>query len=354
MSFKLVLIGCGAIAHKGHGPALRFYADNHVDVELAACVDRDIVKAEAFAAAFGFGRAYADIGEALDAEQPAAVSLVVPAPLIAGLAEPILRKGYPLLLEKPPGLSMAEALRIRDASLREGAEPVPHQVAFNRRYMPVSRQVRELSAKWIQERRLHHISYDIHRVGRTDAEDASVTVIHGIDVLRQWAGSDYRTATFRYGRLPQLGADVANVSVTGEFMSGVTFQLNYFPVSGAVHERAVLTAEDATLHVRLPFWTSPDLQGGVELYTGNKLVRHWSGTELVRHWDGSGLAGGESWAANGFYAENAAFLDDIRTGRRPAGDTGSALQAVAVAECLLLRKEEYRTQTDAAAGGASL
>ena len=46
MAFKICAIGCGAMATTGHGPSFQRYAQEHPDVELAACCDLDAEKAE--------------------------------------------------------------------------------------------------------------------------------------------------------------------------------------------------------------------------------------------------------------------------------------------------------------------
>ncbi|MEW9700528.1 Gfo/Idh/MocA family protein [Paenibacillus sp. SI92] len=334
MAFKICAIGCGSIAIKGHGPAYRQYASKHPDVELAACVDTNSLRAAEFAARFGFQRSYTDLDAALDLEQPDAVCLHVPAPLIADLAVRILRKGYPLLLEKPPGISKDEVLQIADATERNGSVRLPTQVAFNRRYMPISLRVKEQVAEWNRNGKLHHISYDMYRVGRTDSEDASVTAIHGIDAMKFWAESEYEEIRFRYTKLGHLGPNVTNVSLEGRFVSGVTCQLNYFPVSGAVLERVAIIGETQTMFVNLPFWSSHDSPGSVQCYQNNQMQEQW---------DGLALAGTEdAFVTNGFYAENESFFDDLRARKQPVGDIRSAIQSVEIAACILQRREKYR------------
>ncbi|WP_158629922.1 Gfo/Idh/MocA family protein [Cohnella sp. AR92] len=331
MSLRVLLVGCGGISRRGHGPALRRYAAAHLDVELAACADLDAGIAGLFAERFGFRRSYGDLEEALRREQPDAIVLAVPAPLVAKVAIGLLERGYPVLMEKPPGLSRTETLGIVRAASREDGSSVPNQVAFNRRFMPLSRRVREWSGARRREGGLHHVQYDIYRVGRTDSEDASVTLIHGIDAIRYWAGSDYRTVRIAYRPLAHLGGNVVNVSLAGELEGGVTFALNYFPVSGAVMERAVLMSEDETLLARLPFWTSGDSPGEAERYRGNERIERWLGDE----------DGAEDDIVNGFYAENASFLDHLRAGTRPEHDAASAVQSVELAEAVLRRESRF-------------
>ncbi|WP_141501561.1 Gfo/Idh/MocA family protein [Paenibacillus luteus] len=333
MAFKICIVGCGSIAWRGHGPAYRRYAEKHPDTELAACIDTDPDKAAAFAREFGFARTYTQVDEALENERPDVVCLLVPAPHIASLAIYILKQGYPLLLEKPPGVSKEEALRIAAAAQRPDGSELPNRVAFNRRYMPLVIQARNQLEEWSAAGRLHHIAYDISRVGRTDDEDVSVTAIHGIDALRELAGADYKDIRLHYRKLPHLGAGVTNVALEGEFQSGITFRLNYYPVAGAVYERVEATGEGISLRLKLPFWTSHDSPGGAQL---------WKSNQRTTYWNGAAVAGSEDpYVINGFYDENAEFFNDIRAGRQPSGGIASAIQSVEVAEAVSRRSTHY-------------
>src|SRR6266571_2151554 len=109
---RLATIGCGEHATGSHGPSLALYAARHPGTVLLACCDLDPGKAERYRAQFGFGRAYTDLRRMLDTERPDAVSLVAPVERTCELACLILEWGFPLLLEKPPGRTVAEVDRM--------------------------------------------------------------------------------------------------------------------------------------------------------------------------------------------------------------------------------------------------
>ncbi|MEK8129092.1 Gfo/Idh/MocA family oxidoreductase [Paenibacillus filicis] len=330
MAFKIVIVGCGSIAWRGHGPACRAYAQRHPDVELAACVDPDRERAESFREAFGFGRAYTDLDAALETEKPDAVCLLVPYRFTADLAEQILNKGYPLLTEKPPGMTREETLRLIAAARRSG---VPHQVAWNRRHMPVVTEAK----RWLDEQapagRLHHIRYDLHRVDRVGS-DASITMVHGIDTVKYWVGSDYKQVRFRYQPIEHHGARETNIYMECEFESGVWAHIHYFPLAGAVLERAVIDAAGHTMVIQLPFWTSKDSPGSIQHLSGNEHAPVLGGDEL----GGSG----EEYVANGFLQENASFFDHLRAGIHPPESLASSLQQVEIAEAIRLWLPVYQ------------
>src|SRR3989304_5938168 len=133
---RLCQIGCGEHARVAHGPAQARYASTHPGIELAACCDLDLGRASSYARDFGFARHHTDALAMLETERPDAVVLVVPDPLPGDLGCPVLERGLPLLLEKPPGRTLAEVDRlIAAAESRRPAAPPP--VAFNRRFVPL-------------------------------------------------------------------------------------------------------------------------------------------------------------------------------------------------------------------------
>ena len=328
MSFNIAVIGCGNIATGYHGPSYARYAERHPDVTLAACCDTDAARGHQFQQRFGFRRAYADFIRLLEEEQPDAVCLLAPPEVTCDLACAVLRRRFPLLMEKPPGKTVAEVDRIIAAANASGA---PNQVAFNRRHMPLVRAaLREMESLG---QPVHHLRYDFTRIGRVDA-DFSTTAIHGIDTARFLAGSPYRQVRFHYQEFPTLGPAVANILMDCEFESGATAQLNFCPVTGVVIERATLHAIDHTIFVDLPIWDGFDSPGRLQHVHRGQVVLDLSGPEAA--------GSEESFVLSGFFGENASFFDDIRAGRRPVDDVTTARQSVEIAEYIRERKAEFR------------
>lgn len=329
MSFKICTVGCGHMAEHGHGPAWREYADRNPGVTLAACCDIDEARAVSFQEKFGFSRSYTDIDTMLEREEPDAVCLVVPVHLMTAMAIPMLEKGYPLLLEKPPGLNREETVRLMKAAAKGRT---PNQVAFNRRYMPLAMKLQEALQPYGASG-IHTIRYVMYRTGRTD-EDFATTAIHGIDLASYMAGSNYRHVQIRYQELPAIGNQVANIHLNGELVSGAVVQLSFCPVSGTCMERMEVSVWDHTFFLELPVWGSPDIPGRLLHRERNRTVIDLAG-------DGAAEVD-MLFALNGFYEENRRFFDDIRAGRMPQGDISSGLQAVEIADCIRNRKDEYR------------
>jgi len=334
VSFKIAVIGCGYITGASHGPAYARYAAQHPGVELAACCDVDGAKAEDCRARFGFARAYTDYLGLLDAEKPSAVCLNVPERLTCEMGCRILERGYPLLAEKPPGLTVEEVDHL--ATTAE-THRVLHQVAFNRRHTPLVVELKRL----LGGQPVRHLHLDFFRVGRT-RYDFTTTAIHAVDTARFLLGCDYRHIRFQYQPFPDLGQDVANFFLDCVFASGVTARLSICPVTGVSVERVTVHAVDHTWFLSLN--NGPDAPGS---------LRHLEKGQLTLDLDAAQFCGSpdvpmypsalirDDHVLSGFYAQDAAFFDAVRAGRQPADDFRSARQSVEVMQYLRERKSEY-------------
>ena len=325
MSFKICSIGCGDMSTIGHGPSFRKYAQEHPEVTLSACCDLNSEKAEIYRRSFGFNKAYTDINRMLSEEKPDAVSLVVPVELTRPLSEKLLKAGIPVILEKPPGLNRSETLRLMEIAAQTGT---PHQVAFNRRHMPVIRRFLALR----QDREGQFWQYDFFRVNRRD-KDFSTTSIHGIDTLRFLVGKDYRNVHFHYYPNPENPSLVPDITLDCEFMDGSIGRITFVPASGICAERCVMHGTNQMISASMPYHGingSMDGAGNILLAENNQVITE----EQMPETD-------EFFISNGFYGENTHFFDCIRSGIRPTDDIASGLQSVEIAECIRNRKSSY-------------
>jgi predicted dehydrogenase len=329
MAFKICVVCGGGSAFKMHGFSYQKYAKQVPDTVLAACCDIDGEKARNFKEKFGFLKSYTDYREMLKTEKPDAVCLNAPVWLTAELAIAILEAGYPLILEKPPGRNLEEVLAIKKAAEKG---KIPHQVAFNRRFIPVlDALVKDLRSAYRPED-IQNISCEFFRVNRRDP-DFATTAIHGIDTVRYAADSDYEEVNFFYQELPFAGKGVCNVTMECRFVSGATAQLRFCPMSGIRIERLTLNAGGDTFFALLPYLDSPDAPGKFLHYREDKLVKEVDGEDL------SGSR--EIFETNGFYGEDAAFFDAIREGREPPGNIATCLQPVELEDCIRRRVRSY-------------
>lgn len=323
--FKICSIGCGEFAVATHGPSVRQYADRHPDIVLSGCCDIDPAKAEAYQKQFGYLRSYNDYRRMLDAERPDAVCLVVSVSQTAALAADILRMGYPLLMEKPPGRNREETLQIIEAA-KYGT---PNHVAFNRRHTPLIRELKNRMTAAGGPETIQNIRYDFFRINRRD-EDFSTTAIHGIDTAKFLAGSDFKRVDFSYQEMPELGKNVANIYLFCRFVSGATAQLSFCPNTGVSVERATVNTLDNTWFLNTPMFNEYDAPGRLTQLQNGKTLVDLSGDIL--------LPDAKMFEMSGFYAENAFFFDHIQNKEPLEDDITTALQSVEVADCIRNRK----------------
>ena len=329
MSTRLCLIGCGAHAMQVYAPALARLSKEDDHLTLAACCDVDEARARAMAQAAGFAGTTTDFEAMLQAERPDAVIAVVPYYLAERIAVPVLRAGYPLLLEKPPGDSANACRRIAKAAREGGAV---HQIAFNRHYMPMVRMLHRRLRETEGQNPIQNIDYSMYRQNRTE-DYFFVTAIHGVDVVGFLAGSRYKDIRFSYQMLPALGPGCYNIFMDCGFHSGATAQLRFLVQSGLVTERLLATSAGETWCSHFPIWHGADSPGFLSLYQGDRRVEHYTGDEIS---DGPAL-----FETNGFYAEASAFLRAVRTGTQPLESADAALQAMEIAEYIRYRLPEY-------------
>jgi len=324
----LCTIGCGEHAESSHGPAQARYAASHPGTVRAGCCDVDAARAERFRRRHGFARAYTDAMAMIEAEGPDAAALVVPDDVTAELGAALLARGVPLLIEKPPGRTLEEVDRLLAAAERS-PRPVPHQVAFNRRFVPLVREAHRRLAAIGPPSAIQHVRYEMTRVDRRDP-DFSTTAIHGLDAVRFLAAADYVEARFRYQPLPSMGPGVANIFLDAVMASGATAHLAFFPAAGAVLERATIHAATHTLLLRIPMWGGFDSPGRLQHLEGGRAIA-----------DIAGEAGAEPFVLGGFLGEYEAFLGDLAAGRVPSPSLDESRQSVQIAECVRRRDEEF-------------
>lgn len=111
--------------------------------ELVAVADDVPGRAEAAATQFGFDTASTDWRAVLADERVAAVSVTAPNYLHREIGVAVARAGRHLWIEKPVGLSAADAAAVRDAAAHAGVQA---RVGFNYRHAPAVAQARLILA----------------------------------------------------------------------------------------------------------------------------------------------------------------------------------------------------------------
>ena len=306
---RLCQIGCGEHARVAHGPSQARCARGARGPRARRLLRPRRRRARSrSAASSATRRAYTDPAAMLEAERPDAVVVVVPVERTVAVGSLVLERGLPLLLEKPPGETVAEVDRLIAAAER-GGRAVPHQVAFNRRFAPL---VRELRRRIEEAGPLQHLHYEMTRVERRDP-DFSTTAIHGLDAVRYLAGCDYAEARFRYRELPELGRgrrehprgrgdDLGRHRPPGVLPGG----------RGAGRARERARARPHALPPRADVERRRLARPALAL-----RGRAGSSADLGGDQVGDGTA---LFELGGFYRETVAFLDAVAAGRAPVAE----------------------------------
>jgi predicted dehydrogenase len=183
-------IGCGGRG-RGHLAIVKGFDD----VELVAVCDPVEAARDRAGEEFEVARRYASVEELLDAETLDAVVVAPPAHLNAQAALPCLERGVHTLMEKPPGLSVAETTALRDAAARTGAQAM---VGWNRRFHPIIREARGMAAaRGPITQLVGEFHKSLTRLAASGRHPEIIldnmlleTTIHSVDLLRALAGSE--------------------------------------------------------------------------------------------------------------------------------------------------------------------
>ena len=139
-------VGCGSHSFRNIFPCYQF-----LPVDLVACCDLEIEKAEAFSRQFGAERSYADLGEMLAQEELDAVVIVTGydehgRPRYPALARQCLEAGVHVWIEKPPAAQCIDLWQLKELAKRQGKIV---SVGFKKMFMPANQKAYQL----MQERR---------------------------------------------------------------------------------------------------------------------------------------------------------------------------------------------------------
>jgi predicted dehydrogenase len=255
--------------------------------------------------------------------KPDAVSLVVPVRFTADIAYDILKLGYNLITEKPPGMT-AEECRLILFGVNESNKKA--MAAFNRRFMPLVKKLKDNMGNTAPD----HIAYDFFRCGRKDA-DFSTTAIHGVDTVKMLAGSDYLKISIEYQDLSST--PVGNIFLKGKMLSGTTVSLKFYPDSGLTAERATVVSGSKTWFLNMPIWDCPDYPGGLLYYENGLLMENITG-EMT-----------DKFISSGFYDEHRDFYEAIRNELPVPHEIEDSFQSVEMMEYIRSKRGEYRVNT---------
>lgn len=313
---RVVVIGCGNLSQRQHLPSLAQLQRMKRCVFAGVC-DLNGELAASAAKKFGARAAYTDIETMLREAKPDGVAVIVPVTATAAVAGAILRKGYPTILEKPPGHSAAACKSlIRSAK----AGHAKHMVAFNRRFCPPLVQGR---AEVLKRGAIKGAGGLMYRHRRHDP-DFWATAIHSIDALR-FLGGDVDRVIVDKRRL--RGDRRHAFTFIFEYANGGVGTLNVRPEAGVSIERYEIFGAECVALVRSGVGWLIDQPGFCDLYECGKAVQLPDPFKPFAHFPEA-----LSEPVNGgFFGEEASFVEALRSGKWSGPTVAESLPSVEIA-----------------------
>ncbi len=330
---RVAVIGAGGIARSVHLPSLSEMAD----VEIVAICDMIESKAREMAAKYGIPKVYTLYKEMLAREGDgldAVFVLVEPANLFH-VVWFCLDSGFPVFMEKPPGIT-----RFQAESLARKSDEVGKilQVGFNRRHIPVVRRALEL----VRERtQVTHVEGCFYKFGTGAFDRGSLSAfmsdtVHAVDLVRAMAGGEaVKVAGIQASwnePYPNLWAAVV------QFDNGVSgvIKANY-QAGGRVH-RFEAHGPGVSAFINLGFGGA-DCDATLLSHAGKaqySLAAAGTGKGGLLQLDGRELAGSDQfYRFYGFYQEDRHFIDCLQNGRVPETSIQNAVGSMRLAEMIV-------------------
>ena len=185
---QVAVIGCGGRG-RGHMKILSEFDDTDL---VAVCDPVEAARNNA-AEQFNVSNRYESIEALLDSETLDAIFVATPAHLNGEAALPCFERGVHTLLEKPPGMSVAETAALRSAAEQTGTKGM---VGWNRRFHPIIVEAkRQVTARGPVTQIVGEFHKSITRLTGRFPEHLMdnmflETPIHALDAIRAIAEAD--------------------------------------------------------------------------------------------------------------------------------------------------------------------
>lgn len=320
---RTAIIGAGGIACSVHLPSLKQIPG----CALVAVCDIRPERAQTVAQQFGIERTYTLYTQMLENERPDAVFVLTQPDQSFRIALDCLNAGIATFIEKPAGITLYQA-----QSLAREAR-VPCQVGFNRRFIPVLEQVRELMKAagpltqvdgWFYK----HSGADFYG-GCASAFECDT--VHVIDLVRTLAGGEPLRAAALHARHGDSDVDNAWNALVA-FDTGVTGTIHgNYETGGRVHGFA-LHAKGASAYINLGFGAA-DCEAKI-LYGGEPMFSLGAQGSAAPNIVHIASQSDEYYRYYGYYAEDAAFISALQENRPVQCSIHDALKSMQLVELL--------------------
>ena len=304
---KIATIGAGRFANMMHYPSLA----DIPEADLVAICDLDSERLNETADKYKVSGRYSDYQEMIAETDPDAVYVIMPPGAMVPIALDVLATGRPVLVEKPPGMNLAESRALAEAATKAGTFGM---VAFNRCYSPVTTEARRRLA---QIGDVNLVVGEFHKPSHPTYQGAGshvvADVIH-IMALLHHVGGVPRSIKINNRRIGDEGA-VDLVTALFDFESGVAGVLISDFASASRYERFEIHTVGGAAYILAPdtrLGAYPNAPAKAELYLEGKEIEMLDGFELA--------GSSEPHRGFGYFDESRHFIECVKAGKSPNTD----------------------------------
>lgn len=308
---RVGVIGAGNLANMVHYPSLA----ECDDVELVAIADLSAERLQKTGDRFGVTKRYANGVEMMDTEELDAVYVLMPPHHLFDLVMTALAKKLHVFVEKPPAVTTFQVESMARAAEANGCLTM---TGFNRRFIPVLRQLRdEIHAESTPTQvvaNFYKSSSAVYYRGAIDILHCDA--IHAVDALRWLAGSEPQKVTSIVSNYGDVVPNAFNALI--QFENGAT---------GTLHTNWNVGARTHTFEIHAPkvsAFVDPD---GTSTQFRGSDVRRLETTEVA--------GSEERHRFYGFYYETRHFIDSIKAGVQPETNFADAAKSMKLADAIL-------------------
>jgi virulence factor len=297
---RVAMIGAGRMANNVHYPSLASFDD----VEIAAICDLAEGPLNATADAYGVQRRYTDYRAMVEEVAPQGVYAIGQPHLMYDVWLWCLRRGLPLYIEKPMGLTWHQARMLAHVAQEQG---VITQVSHQRRTSPLLVALRQ---EVLARGPVVHGVCEFYKHGPSPMlgprDHMMDDCVHAIDTLRWICGGGQGSHSGAdvvgiESRCRRIGTpDVNWITATLHFANGATGIVLNSWCSGRRVFRVQMHGPGVACDA--------DVEGSATLYSG--------GDTKGIAFDARQVAGSDqAYVFGGFRAKNREFIDSLKTGR---------------------------------------
>ena len=306
------LIGAGGMANSVHYPSLVEFDD----VNMAALCDLVPEKLKATAEQFKIDNTFTDYKKMVEEVDLDAIYILMPPHHLFDLVVHCLSQKLHVFIEKPPGVTVHQIKSMASLAEKNGCKTM---VAFNRRFIPLMLQVREIveeKGPIIQCMATFHKNQPdaLYYNGAIDV--LSCDSVHAVDIMR-WMGGEVKSLASDINNFYSEQENSFNALMKFE-NGGSGFLCTNWAVGARIHS--------FEMHARgISAFISPDPDGCAEILED-------SSKRTITPAEAAGSE--EQHKAYGFYGENRHFIDCILQDKEPETCFSDAVKTMELVQCI--------------------